>query len=594
MKRLVIICLAVVCGVMLHAASYGVLVNGKMYYAASYEGPDPYGGGYEQYLAHVQVKSGDYCQLYDLSNSAAWAVQLDDASVTGFTINGDRYNVNVTGCYDFYIKLKYQSDRLYIGAGSNCGEGQDISGGVTPGGDPVTPQDYASAVPSQCTDVLLQAFYWNSHSDNTYGGSRWATLKSQASEISSYFDMVWLPPSCTANDQMGYLPNHYSYQDCKMGSGSELNQLISALHQGGTRVIADIVINHAGNKSSWVDFYDEDFGSYGHFYPQSTWITSDDEAKGRGQLGSNADDGQESNRNYDSARDWDHKNSDVQAMCKAYLKWMRNAMQYDGFRFDYCGGYHVSHVRDYVKEAKPYFSVMEYWNGDANVLKSRIDDASKGTLTFDFALYYNALQKGIAKGSYSGCVKAGLRGKGYAKYAVLFADNHDTFARDINDDVGGSRDGKTTINNRDLMLQCNAYILSMPGVPCVFWPHWYKYKSEIKKMIQARKAAGIHSESVISEQSGSGWYKATVNGKNGSVVLYLGTAASDAAPEGYEKAIKEGKVAMYYSTTKQAVENVQQSAVSHQQSAEKFIKDGKLYIRRGEKVFDVTGRAVGH
>jgi hypothetical protein len=34
----------------------------------------------------------------------------------------------VSGCYDFYIKLKYEQDELYIGPGSNCGEGIDISG----------------------------------------------------------------------------------------------------------------------------------------------------------------------------------------------------------------------------------------------------------------------------------------------------------------------------------------------------------------------------------------------------------------------------------------------------------------------------------
>ena len=81
-----------------------------------------------------------------------------------------------------------------------------------------------------------------------------------------------------------------------MGMRATLTQLIAALHNGGTRVIADVVINHAANKSSWVDFMDQDFGTtYGKFSPQSTWITSNDEAQGHGQLGSNADDGQESN-----------------------------------------------------------------------------------------------------------------------------------------------------------------------------------------------------------------------------------------------------------------------------------------------------------
>ena len=463
-----------------------------------------------------------------------------------------------------------------------------------PGGgtDPVTPTDYESAVPNQCTDVMLQAFYWNSNSDNTYGNSQWSTLKGQATEISSYFDLVWLPPSCSSNDQMGYLPKEYHNQNSKMGQRSTLKQLISALHAGGVRVLADVVINHAANKGSWTDFMEQDFGEYGKFTPTSSWITSDDEARDKGySVGSNPDDGQESNRNYGSARDWDHKNSNVQEMCRAYLKFLKNTMGYDGFRFDYCGGYHVSHVDDYVSKAKPYFSVMEYWNGDPNVLKTRIDNANKNTLTFDFASFYTCYQQGIASNNYDKLKNAGMRGKGYSKYAVTFVDNHDTFNRnDIgNSDCGNSKDGRTSLANRALILQCNAYMLSMPGVPCVFWPHWYKYKDEIKAMIVARKKAGIHSESTVQESSGSGWYKATITGKNGYVVLYLGSAASEAAPAGYTQAIKESKVAMYYTSSGStwAVEQVNATPKS-----EKFMQDGQLFIRCGEHVYDAQGRKI--
>lgn len=565
-------------------AGYGILVNGKDYYEATYDGADPYGEGFEQYLAHVYVHSGDYCQLYDADNKAAWAVPLNGSSVTVFTLNNDRYTCTTDGCYDFYIKLKYQNDQLYIGPGTNCSTTPD-----TPGGD--TPQEYATAVPSECEDVMLQAFYWNSYSDQTYGGTKWSQLKPQAEEIADYFDLVWLAPSCQANDQMGYLPKVYSNQNSAWGMRAELNQLIKALHEGGAKVLADVVINHAANKSSWVDFMTQDFGDYGKFEPQNTWITSTDEAKNNGYtVGPNADDGQHE-ANYPSARDWDHKNTQVQAMCKAYLKWLKGFMHYDGYRFDYCGGYHVSHVNDYVSAAKPYFSVMEYWDGNASNLKQRIDQAGKNTLTFDFSAYYNALQNGVAKSSYAGCKNAGLRGQGYSKYAVLFADNHDTFNRNGSSDpvdVGGSKDGQTTIANRDLMLQCNAYILSMPGVPCVFWPHWYKYKSEIKAMIHARKSAGIHSESTIEEQSGSGWYKATVHGKAGNVVLYLGSAASESAPAGYKQAIKEGKVAMYYTGDEtRDIENVQAAPRS-----EKFMLNGQLFIRCGERIYDAQGRIV--
>lgn len=118
------------------AASYGILVNGKTYYEGTHT--DDF-EGFTQYLAHVQVKSGDYCQLYDAENKATWAVDLNTNSVSGFTRDGDKYNVTTDGCYDFYIKLKFGADELYIGSGSDCGSGQDISGtdpGTNPGTNP--------------------------------------------------------------------------------------------------------------------------------------------------------------------------------------------------------------------------------------------------------------------------------------------------------------------------------------------------------------------------------------------------------------------------------------------------------------------------
>jgi len=105
--------------------SYGILVNGNTYFAGTHT--DDF-EGFQQYLAHVQLSAGDYCQLCDAENQAVWAVDLNPASVAGFTRNGDKYEVSVSGCYDFYIKLKYQEDELYIGPGSDCGEGVDISG----------------------------------------------------------------------------------------------------------------------------------------------------------------------------------------------------------------------------------------------------------------------------------------------------------------------------------------------------------------------------------------------------------------------------------------------------------------------------------
>jgi len=563
MKKITLIVGALFVAITMSATSYGIMINGSDYHAGT-ENPTPGDPSFKEYMVlGVSVPANASLQLWDQDNNAGWAVDLDNASVAGISRSGDHYVCSTAGCYDFYIKLKYNADQLYIGACS--GSGGDEGGG---GGDsgPVTPgQDFATAVPSQCTDVMLQTFYWGSNSNNTYGTSKWTALLSQASEISQYFQLVWLPPSCVAEDAMGYLPKQYHNQSSKMGNQSELQSLISALHNGGTRVIADVVINHASNKSSWVDFWEQDFGSYGKFQPQSTWITSDDEAKGKGTLSTNADDGQESNRNYGAARDWDHKSADVQNMCKAYLKYLKGTVKYDGYRFDYCVGFHVSHINDYVSAAKPYISVMEYWNGNAGTLKTRIDQAGKNTMTFDFALFHNSIQQGIASSSYSKLANGGLRGQGYQKYAVTFVDNHDTFNRSDNADCGNKKDG-SSINDKELIMQSNAYILSMPGIPCVFYPHWYKYKSDIKAMIAARRNAGIHSESAVSETSGNGYYEATVTGKYGAVILYLGSSASKSAPSGYKQAVKGTKYAMYYTGEKpqepEAIENAEVLQVS--------------------------------
>lgn len=565
-------------------AQYGILVNGKDVYEATHT--DSF-EGFEQYLAHIYVNSGDYCQLYDINNKVAWVKTLNSASVSAFSLQGDRYVCTASACYDFYIKIKLNADELYIGPGSGCGDNPGGGGGK----DPVNPSDYATAVPSQCEDVMLQAFYWDSYQDKGYGDTKWQTLSGQVNEIGSYFDLVWLPPSHESKGGLGYIASCYSSQSSSaLGKKAALQSLIAGLHNNGVRVLADIVINHCGNSSNACDFNSLDFGTYGKFYPQSNWMTSNDEGvtSYHCQGGQNADDGQHE-ANYGAARDWDHKNTNVQNMCKAYLQWMKAEMKYDGWRYDYVGGYHVSHINDYNTASKPYFSVIEYWLGDASELKTRIDQANNNTLAFDFDAKYNVFRDGIYKKNYSKCKNAGLRGKGYSKYAVTFIDNHDTFNRQNGNEPNEKGDG-SSINDQSLMMRCNAYLLSMPGVPCVFWPHWVKYKAEIKKMITARKKAGIHSESTVQEEAGGGYYRATVQGKYGSVKLMLGTAANDAAPAGYTQAVKGSDYAMYY--TGNGTFNVDAVGADHAAKGEKFLENGQLFIRCGEHVYDAQGRLV--
>ena len=121
---------------------------------------------------------------------------------------------------------------------------------------------YSSSVPSACPDVMLQGFYWDSNQDKYYGCTRWWNLQKEAEEISSYFDLIWLPPSAMSSGGVGYHPKQYSNQNSDWGQRGELEYLIKQLHDGGTKVIADMVINHIDSKEGWCSFYDQDFWEY--------------------------------------------------------------------------------------------------------------------------------------------------------------------------------------------------------------------------------------------------------------------------------------------------------------------------------------------
>ena len=442
MKKILFVAAMLCATLSMSAASYGILVNGKMYFNASYEGPDPYGEGFEQYLAHVKVAKGDYLQLYDYDNKAAWAVDINTHSMSGFTRNGDRYAVSVNGCYDFYIKLKWEADELYIGVGSDCGEGVDISQGGVP--DP----GYAGSAPAQCPDVMLQAFYWDSWMSTTaagstttvYGRTKWIDHLNEANgtsatEIGQWFDLVWLPPMSKAGGT-GYHPTNYGDLNSDWGTKQKLAELIETFRRNGARVVADIVINHADAQEGWCNFKSYTFGSYGTFTPDGSYICNTDEmntssAAGscRGYATGNADDGYGDEANYAASRDWDHTNVNVQNMFKAYLKWLRNEIKVDGFRYDYCKGYKNSHINDYNRAAEAYFSVMEYWDGSIDALNYHLNEAGWNTTVFDFNMKYNAFNNGIASDNYCALKGAGLPGANKARYAVTFLDSHDTFAR---------------------------------------------------------------------------------------------------------------------------------------------------------------------
>ena len=591
---------------------YGLKINNKTVVDAPLYG-DMDAQGRTQYMAScVELAQGDVIQLVNQSCDATWMVDLDPYGHYENFSGGKEANkltCNVAGKYDFYIKLSMEvGDLVYVESSQTCGGG----------GDPTPTPGYTTSAPEKCPDVLLQAFYWNSYQDQGYGRTKWVdhlngNNGSNAEELGQWFDLIWLPPMSKATGGTGYIPSNLSSLDSDWGTKKKLEQMIETFRKNGARVVADIVINHGAAWSGWCDFAQLNFGSYGSFKPDASWICSTDEMNTdsgagacKGKATGNPDDGYDGpdDKDYRSARDWDHTQAKVQDMFKAYLKWLRNDIHIDGFRYDYCKGFHNSHVNDYNKAAQAYFSVMEYWDGNLNTLQSRLNDAGWNTLTFDFAMKYTAFNNGIASDNYAALKGAGLPGAGKARYAVTFLDSHDTFQRDGGNEFCG--DGNSMTVCKDKILQCYAYLLSMPGVPCVFWPHWVSFKDPIKAMINARYKTGVHSESAVSDEAGSNYYKATVTGTNGQIRVLIGPGSGyNQTPDGFTLASKGVNYGVYYKMNSprgdkntertdrtQAIEVVSEDGQTVKAIGEKFMQDGKLYIRCGEYIFDVMGGRV--
>lgn len=463
-------------------------------------------------------------------------------------------------------------------------------------------------VPAECEDVMLQAFYWDSYktktsTDSKFGRTKWIDLLKDTAAINANFDVVWFPPSAGPTGcGVGYSARQYSNQESDWGTKTALNNLITALHKGNTKVLADVVLNHRGNYNSWCNFFTDYFGSYGTFTLTQKEICRNDEcftdAKSSCYGASTSERGaNDTGNNFDGARDLDHASEVVQNWSKAYTQWLLNTMKYDGFRYDMTLGFHGRYLKMYNEAAQPYMSVSELWERISRQ-KQHLQECDSNTMIFDFQAKYS--MKGIVTGSY-GKLNAsktfeGLRKHGLERYSVTFIDNHDTFDRGsaYGDNQFTPSTDLSSATNKNYVLQASAYMLMMPGVPCVFYPHWASYKDEINELIAVRKQAGIHSQSqVLAEESGQYKYHATIQGHRGKVIVRVGKYRSTTLPEGYELAVEggdRGAYTVYIQMEEKGIETP--SLTLPAKEGKKFLKDGKLYLMYEGQMYDVQGRRI--
>lgn len=411
----------------------------------------------------------------------------------------------------------------------------------------------AQGWPANYGGVMLQGFYWDSYND-----TQWTNLTSQADELSKFFSLIWVPQSgwCNSTTNMGYYPIYWFNQKSAFGTEQELRTMISTFKAKGTGIIADVVINHKNGVRLWCDFANETVkgkNTTGKTYSVSwdnvkyTQICNNDEAytnkdsEAKGKINGAADTGLGDT----GCRDLDHTNATTQKNIKTYEDFLLNEMGYTGFRYDFVKGYDPQYIKMYNEASKPKFSVGEYWQGSVTAskkddhpfggVKDWVEATGKTSAAFDFPMKYlikGAFNDGNWKLLATNYTTSTLVGK-EPQYAVTFIDNHDTGEPHVNPDP-----------QRANVEAANAYILALPGTPCIWISHWKPYKYTIKKCILARKIAGVTNTSSIIESEGQdNGYVLIVKGTKGNVLLLLGSPTYSTA--GYQLAC-EGENFKYY------------------------------------------------
>ena len=384
--------------------------------------------------------------------------------------------------------------------------------------------------PANYGGVMLQGFYWDSFTD-----TQWANLESQADELASYFNLIWIPQSgkCLETyNTMGYTPYYYFNQNSSFGTEAQLRSMINTFKAKGLGTIADVVVNHH-NTNGWWSFPAETYKGVTYQFKTTDIVANDDgggaatQAKKDGiTLSSNNDEGE----GWGGMRDLDHKSSNVQTIVMAYVKYLVDDLGYTGFRYDMVKGFSGTHVADYNNHAGVEYSVGECWDGTTTI-RNWIDATKVNgwptSAAFDFQFRYvvrnaangnNWLRLGQQNGNNWPLMSDDYDNGNYRRWAITFVENHDTERRSKAEQDPLKKD----------TLAANAYMLAMPGTPCVFLKHWQDCKQDIKSMIDVRKVAGIHSQSVYAKVASNNFYYAVKTGNSTSDYRLLAVVGKNA------------------------------------------------------------------
>jgi alpha-amylase len=337
--------------------------------------------------------------------------------------------------------------------------------------------------------------------------------------------------------------------------------MLEEVLKDGVEPIADIVINHRDGLMGWADFKNPEWGVWAicgtdeaFQNPASGIADTPVEQRGRceerpTEYTSHAG----ITYQYDSFRDIAHTDRRVRQDIVRYLRQLKSA-GYRGWRFDMVHGYHATWIALYNRLTNPTFSVGEYdwaahneqrgwiWHTATDANATGADRLRSASNVFDFTTLFTLEQ--IRAGRYHGLYGYGngigmvgdtSDGFPWKNRSVTFVQNHDLGYRTNEDGTPQQGHDSDVFANNWQVEQAYAQVLTHPGVPTVFWKHYFDWgadlQNKIRALINARKVAGVHAGSALHLQDNAraaGVYAA--RGRRPADIVDQNVDAAEASP----------------------------------------------------------------